>query len=77
MNRIRIEQRANLPAAEREPVRVRREIEQVVDAIVGGMRGTEVKDRMARLQDRKETLLRQLSRRPTNRRRRFIRAWLS
>src|SRR6266849_4075512 len=60
MNRLRKEQRANLTAAERELGRVKREIEQVVDAIVDGMRGAEVKDRMARLQDRKETLLNQL-----------------
>jgi site-specific DNA recombinase len=60
MNRLRTEQRANLTAAERELGRVKREIEQVVDAIVEGMRGPEVKDRMARLQDRKETLLKQL-----------------
>jgi site-specific DNA recombinase len=60
MNRLRMEQRANLTAAERELGRVKREIEQVVDAIVDGMRGPEVKDRMARLQDRKETLLKQL-----------------
>ena len=60
MNRLRMVQRANLTAAERELGRVRREIEQVVDAIVDGMRGAEVKDRMARLQDRKEILIKQL-----------------
>src|SRR5580704_298466 len=60
MNRLRMDQRANLTAAERELGRVKREIEQVVDAIVDGMRGPEVKDRMARLQDRKEILLKQL-----------------
>src|SRR5260370_36781832 len=60
MNRLRMEERANLTAAERELGRVKREIEQVIDAIVDGVRGAEVKDRMARLQDRKETLLKQL-----------------
>ena len=60
MNRLRMEHRASLTAAERELERVKREIEKVVDAIVEGVKGSEVKDRMAGLQDRKEILLKQL-----------------
>jgi site-specific DNA recombinase len=55
-----MEQRANLTAAERELGRVKKEIQKIIDAIVDGVRGAEVKDRMAELQDRKEALIKQL-----------------
>jgi hypothetical protein len=47
-------------AAERELARVKSEIEKVIDAIVDGVPGTEVKARMVALQDRKDILLNQL-----------------
>jgi len=60
MNRLRGKQRASLVAAERELARVRSEIEKIIDAIVQGVPGSEVKVRMAELQDRKDILLKQL-----------------
>ena len=60
MNRLRMEQRAGITTAERELSRVKNEIEKVIDAIIDGVKGSEVKDRMAALQDRKEALLKQL-----------------
>jgi len=60
MNRLRMEHRASLTAAERELERVKKEIEKVIDAIVAGVKGSEVKDRMAGQQDRKEILSKQL-----------------
>ena len=60
MNRLRMEQRAGLTSAKRELERVKREIQKVIDAIVDGVRGSEVKERMAELQDRKEALLKQI-----------------
>jgi len=60
MNRLRMEQRAGLVGAKRELERARREIEQVIDAICKGVPGSEVKGRMEKLQERKETLLKQL-----------------
>jgi hypothetical protein len=56
MNRLHMEQRAGLVGAKRELERVRREIEQVIDAICKGVPGPEVKGRMEKLQERKETL---------------------
>jgi hypothetical protein len=40
--------------------RVKREIQKVVEAIVNGVKGSELKDRMADLQNRKDALLKQL-----------------
>jgi site-specific DNA recombinase len=60
MNRLRIEQRAGLSGAKRELERVKREIQKVVEAIVDGVKGSELKDRMADLQNRKDALLNQL-----------------
>ena len=60
MNRLRGEQRASLVAAERELARVKSEIEKVIDAVVQGVPGSEVKARMTALQDRKDILLKQL-----------------
>ena len=55
-----MEQRAGLSSAKRELERVRREIEQVIDAICGGVPGREVKGRMEKLQERKEALEKQI-----------------
>jgi site-specific DNA recombinase len=60
MNRLRMEQRAGLTGAKRELERVKREIQKVIDAIVDGVKGSELKDRMADLQNRKDALLKQL-----------------
>jgi site-specific DNA recombinase len=59
-----MEQRAGLISATRELERVKREIQKVIDAIVDGVKGSEVKDRMAELQDRKEALLKQIETAP-------------
>jgi len=61
MNRLRMEQRAGLTGAKRELERVRREIEKVIDAIVQGYAGPELKARNDSLQERKEALLAQLA----------------
>ena len=47
MNRLRMEQRAGLSGAKRELERVKREIQKVVEAILDGVKGSELKDRMA------------------------------
>ena len=60
MNRLRMEQRTGLSGAKRELERVKREIQKVVEAIVDGVKGSELKDRMADLQNRKDALLKQL-----------------
>jgi len=60
MNRLRMEQRAGLTGAKRELERVKRDIQKVIEAIVDGVKGSELKDRMADLQARKEALLAQL-----------------
>jgi hypothetical protein len=61
MNRLRMEQRAGLTGAKRELERVKRDIQKVIEAIVDGVKGSELKDRMADLQARKEALLAQLA----------------
>jgi site-specific DNA recombinase len=61
MNRLRMEHRAGLSGAKRELERVKREIEKVIDAIVQGYAGPELKGRMNGLQERKEALLAQLA----------------
>jgi site-specific DNA recombinase len=55
-----MEQRAGASATKRELERVKREIQKVIDAIVDGVKGSELKDRMAQLQERKDALLRQI-----------------
>jgi site-specific DNA recombinase len=60
INRLRMEQRAGLSGAKRELERVKREIQKVIEAIVDGVKGSELKDRMADLQNRKDALLKQL-----------------
>ena len=60
MNRLRMERRAGMSNAKRELERVRRDIEQVIDAICSGVPGRELKGRMERLQERKESLEKQI-----------------
>jgi site-specific DNA recombinase len=60
MNRLRMEHRAGASASKRELERVKRETQKVIDAIVDGVKGSELKDRMAQLQERKEALLTQI-----------------
>jgi site-specific DNA recombinase len=58
MNRLRMEQRAGVSAAKRELERTRDQ--QVIDAVIDGVKGSELKDQMAQLQQRKDDLLRQI-----------------
>ena len=51
MNKVRMEQRAGLSGAKREGERVKREIQKVIEAIVDGVKGSELKDRTADLQN--------------------------
>src|SRR2546428_1263889 len=60
MNRLRMEQRAGLTAPRRELVRLESRRKKLVEAIVDGVKGSELKDRMAQLQDRKEALQKQI-----------------
>jgi site-specific DNA recombinase len=61
MNRLRMEHRASLSAAERELERVRADIRKVIDAIKNGFAGPELKTEMDELQARKESLLARLA----------------
>ena len=45
MNRLRMEQRAGLTGAKRELERVKRDIQKVIEAVVNGVKGSELKDR--------------------------------
>ncbi len=60
MNRLRMEHRASLSAAERELEHVRAGIRKVIDAIKDGFAGPELKAEMGELQARKESLLARL-----------------
>ena len=60
-NRIRIEQRASLSSIKHELAHVKHDIEKVIDAIVQGYAGPELKERMAALQVRKGALTAQLA----------------
>ncbi len=57
LNRLRMDQRARLSVAKRELERVKREMQQVVNAIKAGFAPSELKAEMDALRARKETLL--------------------
>ncbi len=57
LNRLRMEQRARLSTARRDLERVKREMQQVVEAIKAGFAPSELKAEMEALQQRKATLL--------------------
>ena len=61
MNRLRMDQRAGLSSAKRDLERVKRDIEEVIDAIKAGYAGPELKAEMDDLQARKNALLAQLA----------------
>ena len=61
MNRLRMEQRAALSGAKRELDRVKRDLEKVIEAIVQGYAGPELKAHMDALQERKDALVAQLA----------------
>ena len=56
-NEARMQRRANVVVVERELAQVRREIEQVVDAVVKGWADAELRERMDGLQARKQALV--------------------
>ena len=56
-NEARMQRRANVVALERELIHVRREIEQVVDAVTKGSADAELRERMDGLQVRKQALV--------------------
>jgi hypothetical protein len=53
---IHVKQSAALEGCRSELVKVRKEIERLIDAIVGGVPGAQVKDRLAKLEGRKAEL---------------------
>ena len=57
LNRLRMEQRARLSTAKRDLERVKREIQQVVEAIKAGFAPSDLKAEMETLQQRKANLL--------------------
>ena len=61
MNRLRMEQRADLSGAKRELDRVKRDIQKVIEAIKAGFALPELKVEMDALQARKEALLARLA----------------
>ena len=56
-NEARMQRRANVTAMERELVQVRNEIEHVVEAVAKGWVDAELRERMDRLQARKQALV--------------------
>ena len=69
MNRLVAERNAGRDAAQAELARIDRRMEKLVDAILDGVPGSQVKDRMAALETRKTELQAQLEtspRRPTS-----------
>jgi hypothetical protein len=53
---IHAQRNAALEGCRSELVKVRKDIERLIDAIVGGIPGSQVKDRLARLEARKAEL---------------------
>jgi site-specific DNA recombinase len=56
MNRLRSERNATLEGHRAELVKVRKDIDRVIEAIIDGVLGSQVKDKMARLEERKQAL---------------------
>ena len=62
VNRLRMEETASISAARSELARVNRDIERTIQAILDGVPGSAVKDKMGRLEVRKYELTTQLAR---------------
>ena len=62
MNRLRMEQRAGLVAAERESMRLEARRAKLVESIMDGVPGSQVKDELIAIAARREELARQLER---------------
>jgi site-specific DNA recombinase len=60
MNRLRMEQRAGLTSAQRELARIEARREKLVESIMEGVPGAQVKDELIAIGDRKEVLTKQL-----------------
>jgi hypothetical protein len=75
MNRLRMEQRADLSSAKRDLECVKQDIKKVIDAIKAGYAGPELKAEMDDLQALARTDFSRSSPRPTSPRRSCIRAW--
>ena len=60
MNRLRMEQRAGLTSAQRELARIEARRKKLVESIMEGVPGGQVKDELIALGDRKEVLTKQL-----------------
>ncbi len=62
VNRLRMEETASITAAQSELVRVKRDIDRTIQAILDGVPGAAVKEKMGRLEARKDQLTDQLAR---------------
>ena len=62
VNRLRIEETSSISAAQAELARVKRDIDRTIQAILDGVPGSTVKEKMGRLEARKEELTDQLAR---------------
>ena len=62
VNRLRLEETASVAAAQSELARVKRDIERTIQAILDGVPGSAVKERMGQLEARKEELTDQVAR---------------
>lgn len=60
MNRLRMEQRAGLTSAQRELARIEARRKKLVESIMEGVPGAQVKDELIAIGDRKEVLTKQL-----------------
>ena len=56
MNKLRSERNASLEGYRAELVKVRKDIDRVIEAIIDGVPGSQVKDKMTRLEARKQEL---------------------
>ena len=62
VNRLRMAETASITAAQSELMRVKRDIDRTIQAILDGVPGSAVKEKMGRLEARKEELTDQLAR---------------